>query len=135
MCWSGNVRVRPGARRRPTTTRIPPQTIPPTRRAHQPCPQPPVWTTDNGALSLSIRELDWSEDVSEEKPAECSGMICFLGAELTREAIFRAMDQRRTYAASGVPTVCHLEVNGALMGSGMALPRDSKVRSCPGSTT
>lgn len=44
------------------------------------------------------------------------GMTCFRAAELTREAIWQAMDQRRTYATSGVPIVADFVVNGTTSG-------------------
>lgn len=45
------------------------------------------------------------------------GMTCFLAPELTREAIWTAMDQRNTYATSGVQILCDYSVNGLPMGS------------------
>ncbi|AWT59495.1 MAG: hypothetical protein DF168_00685 [Candidatus Moanabacter tarae] len=40
------------------------------------------------------------------------GMTCYRASELTRDAIWCALDQRRTYATSGVPIVCDFSVNG-----------------------
>lgn len=44
------------------------------------------------------------------------GMTCFRAPELTREAIWQAMDHRRTYATSGVPIVADFVVNGLAAG-------------------
>jgi len=46
-----------------------------------------------------------------------AGLTGFLAPELTREAIWRAMDARRTYATTGAPIVCHFAVNGHVLGS------------------
>ena len=40
------------------------------------------------------------------------GMTCFRTMELTREAIWQAMNCRQTYATSGTPIVCDFSVNG-----------------------
>ena len=40
-----------------------------------------------------------------------AGLSCFRAPELTRDAIWQAMDQRRTYATSGVPIVADFSVN------------------------
>jgi hypothetical protein len=45
------------------------------------------------------------------------GMAAFLAPALTREAIWQAMDARRTYATSGVPILCDWQVNGLDMGA------------------
>jgi hypothetical protein len=45
------------------------------------------------------------------------GMTCFLAPELTRTSIWEAMNQRRTYATTGVQIVCDFSVNGLPMGS------------------
>jgi hypothetical protein len=57
-----------------------------------------------------------------------TGLTCFLAASRTREAIWRAMERRRTYATSGVPIRCHFAVNDAVMGSERSLPSDGDVR-------
>lgn len=50
------------------------------------------------------------------------GMTCFRAAELTRDAIWQAMDQRQTYATSGVPIVCDFTVNGLPAGHEGTVP-------------
>ena len=55
------------------------------------------------------------------------GMTCFRAAELTREAIWQAMDRRLTYATSGMPIVCDFSVNGTDAGGEVALGRDEAV--------
>ncbi len=45
------------------------------------------------------------------------GLTCFRATELTREAIWQAMDQRQTYATSGVPIICDFAVNGLPSGT------------------
>ena len=44
-------------------------------------------------------------------------MTCFRATELTREAVWQAMDERWTYATSGVPIVCDYAVNGMRSGA------------------
>jgi hypothetical protein len=44
-------------------------------------------------------------------------MTCFRATELTREAVWQAMDERFTYATSGVPIVCDYAVNGVRSGA------------------
>ena len=44
-------------------------------------------------------------------------LTCFRTTELTREAIWQAMDQRRTYATSGAPIVADFSVSGLPLGS------------------
>ena len=56
-----------------------------------------------------------------------TGLTAFLAPELSRDAIWCAMDQRHTYATSGMPIVCHFEVNGQLMGSKCSIERGSAV--------
>ncbi|MFW5682419.1 MAG: CehA/McbA family metallohydrolase [Phycisphaeraceae bacterium] len=53
------------------------------------------------------------------------GMACVLAHELTRESIWDAMNDRRTYATSGKPIVCHWTVNGHEMGEEAKLQRDA----------
>jgi|GEM_PF-996378 len=56
------------------------------------------------------------------------GLTAFLAAELTRDAVWSAMERRRTYATSGMPIVCDFTVNGAPMGSELRLERGKPVR-------
>lgn len=63
-----------------------------------------------------------------QRPGHYIGLTGFLATELTREAIWQAMDQRRTYATSGVPIVCHFEVNGQIMGTESILQPDETAR-------
>lgn len=55
--------------------------------------------------------VGWTED------AYRSGMTVVLAPELTREALYDGLYQRRCYATSGVPIVLDFRVNGQLMGS------------------
>ena len=50
-------------------------------------------------------------------PGGYTGMTCFRASELTREAVWQAMDERFTYATSGVPIVCDYSVNGVRSGA------------------
>jgi len=52
-----------------------------------------------------------------QQPGGYIGMTCFRAADLTREDIWQAMDERRTYATSGVPIVCDFSVNGIQSGA------------------
>lgn len=45
-----------------------------------------------------------------------NGMTAIVAESNTREALWRAMDARRTYATSGVPILCRWTVNGLRMG-------------------
>jgi len=55
--------------------------------------------------------VGWKED------AYRAGMTVILAAELTREALFSALYERRCYATSGEPIVLDVRVNEELMGS------------------
>lgn len=57
-----------------------------------------------------------------------ASMTGFVAKELTREAIWQAMNERHTYATSGMPIVCHVEINGALMGSEIRVPRNQPLK-------
>ena len=50
-------------------------------------------------------------------PGAYVGLTCFRATELTREAVWQAMDERFTYATSGVPIVCDYAVNGVRSGA------------------
>lgn len=50
------------------------------------------------------------------RPNHYIGLTGFLTSELTREAVWQAMDARRTYATSGAPIAGEFRVNGAIMG-------------------
>ena len=52
-----------------------------------------------------------------QHPGGYVGMTCFRAAELTREAVWQAMEERWTYATSGVPIVCDYAVNGVRSGA------------------
>ena len=60
-------------------------------------------------------------DNHEGHPTQVRGayvdLTCFRATELTREAIWQAMDQRRTYATSGAPIVADFSVSGLPSGS------------------
>lgn len=53
------------------------------------------------------------------------GMACVLADDLTREAIWDAMNDRRTYATSGKPILAHWTVNGHEMGEEAKLEGDA----------
>jgi hypothetical protein len=55
--------------------------------------------------------VGWKEDAFR------TGMTAILAPELTREALFEALYQRRCYATSGEPIVVDFRVNNELMGS------------------
>jgi len=57
-----------------------------------------------------------------------AGMTGFVAKELTREAIWQAMNNRHTYATSGMPIVCHIEISGALMGSEIKVRRGQPLK-------
>ncbi len=60
-------------------------------------------------------------------PGAYVGLTCFRATELTREAVWQAMDERFTYATSGVPIVCDYAVNGVRSGAEGVLPVDEGV--------
>ena len=62
-----------------------------------------------------------------QNPSGYVGMTCFRATELTREAVWQAMDGRWTYATSGVPIVCDYAVNGVRSGAEGALAEGEKV--------
>lgn len=55
--------------------------------------------------------------VGWKRDAFRTGMTAVLAPELTREAIYRAIYERRCYATSGVPIVLDFRIEDALMGS------------------
>lgn len=55
------------------------------------------------------------------------GLTCFRAVELTREAIWQAMDGRQTYATSGVPILCDFSVNGVPSGGETSLLANDRV--------
>lgn len=55
--------------------------------------------------------VGWKQDAFR------TGMTAILAPELTREALYEALFNRRCYATSGVPIVLDFRVNGELMGS------------------
>ena len=63
-----------------------------------------------------------------ELESDFVGMACVLADELSRDALFHAMDARRTYATSGKPILCHWTVNGHEMGEEGRLAEDEGVR-------
>ena len=62
-----------------------------------------------------------------QNPGGYVGMTCFRATELTREAVWQAMDERWTYATSGVPIICDYAVNGVRSGAEGALAEGEKV--------
>jgi hypothetical protein len=60
--------------------------------------------------------VGWKEDAFR------TGMTVILAPELTREALFAALYDRRCYATSGEPIVLDFRVNGELMGSELTTP-------------
>jgi hypothetical protein len=55
------------------------------------------------------------------------GLTGFLAESLTRESIWEAMNQRRTYATTGVPILPHFSVNGHLLGREGSVDADGEV--------
>jgi hypothetical protein len=57
-----------------------------------------------------------------------AGLTGFIAPSLTRENIWNALNERHTYATSGVPIVCHFGINGAIMGSEISIkPTDTLI--------
>lgn len=69
-----------------------------------------------------------SYPTTPQEGMEYIGMTGLLARELTREAIWEAMNERHTYATSGVPILCHFTVNGAILGSEIQAEHDQPVR-------
>jgi hypothetical protein len=66
-----------------------------------------------------------------------SGRTVVLARELTREAVFEALFERRCYATSGPPILLDASVSGALMGQRLCLPRHTRPQltvTCQGTT-
>lgn len=59
--------------------------------------------------------IGWKED------AHRTGMTAILAKELTREALYEALYDRRCYATSGVPILLDFRIEGELMGSEVAV--------------
>lgn len=65
--------------------------------------------------------IGWKEDVYR------TGMTAVLAPELTREALYDALYNRRCYATSGVPIVLDFRVNGHLMGSDIVVQEAPRI--------
>jgi len=89
-----------------------------------------AWEIHQGNRGASIQDafrMGWrlgfvgGSDNHQAYPTQMSGryfgLTCFLSPELTRRSVWEAMDQRRTYATSGVQIVCDYSINGLPMGS------------------
>ena len=59
--------------------------------------------------------------VGIKEDAYRTGMTVILSRQLDRDSLFEAVYERRCYATSGVPIVLDFRVNGALMGSELAV--------------
>lgn len=90
----------------------------------------PTWDIKQGNRGASIQDafrLGWrlgfvaGTDNHQAYPThlngQYTGMTCFLASELTRESVWESMNQRRTYATTGVQIVCDFMVNGLPVGS------------------
>jgi hypothetical protein len=56
-----------------------------------------------------------------------AGLTGFIAPSLTRENIWNALNERHTYATSGVPIIIHFEINGAIMGSEISIKPTEKI--------
>ena len=101
----------------------------------------PYWGVEDVGHRASVRDafrIGWrlgfvaGTDNHQGYPSQRSGeyvdLTCFRAPELTREAIWQAMDRRHTYATSGVPIVCDFQVNGHESGSEAKLGKNETVR-------
>ena len=88
------------------------------------------WGIQNAGMGASVQDAfargwrlgfvagtDNHQGHPTQNPGGYVGMTCFRAAELTREAVWQAMDERWTYATSGVPIVCDYSVNGVRSGA------------------
>ena len=98
------------------------------------------WGIKMGGQGASVQdalELGWRvgfvagtdnhEGYPTQRPGRYVGMTCYRAAELTRDAIWQALDQRWTYATSGTPIVCDFSVNGNRSGGEGTLTLDGGV--------
>lgn len=69
--------------------------------------------------------LLWHHGIAHRRDSHRTGLTAVLVYDLTREALFEALRQRRCYATSGVPLIIDLLVNGFPMGS--AIRETSKI--------
>ncbi len=74
-----------------------------------------------------VAGTDNHEGHPSQKDGVFVGLTCFRASELTREAIWQAMDQRCTYATSGVPIICDFSINGVAAGGETRLARGNSV--------
>jgi len=85
----------------------------------------PYWRILDGGQSASVRDAlrlgyrigfvagtDNHEGHPTQGIGKYSDLTCFRAPELTREAIWQAMDQRRTYATTGAAIIADFSVNG-----------------------
>jgi hypothetical protein len=72
--------------------------------------------------------LLWQHHVGWKRNCLRVGLTCILAKELTREALFDAMKNRRTYATSGVKMCIIFEVENAMIGQEVSLSKPPRIR-------
>ena len=72
--------------------------------------------------------LIWHHHVGWKRDCLRSGLTCLLAKELTREALFDAMKNRRCYGTSGVKMRILFEVEDAMMGQVIKLDKPPRIR-------
>jgi hypothetical protein len=81
----------------------------------------PHYAQDAWALGEHLGVIASSDDHTSRPGRDNVGMAAVYATELTREAIFEALKNRRTYAVTGRRLLLHFDVNGSLMGSRLML--------------
>ncbi len=77
----------------------------------------PHYAQDAWAANETLGVIAASDDHSARPGQDYNGLAAVYAPELTRDAIFRALQQRRTYATTGQRMLVHFDIDGELMGA------------------
>lgn len=77
----------------------------------------PHYAQDAWAAHEMLGVIAASDDHSARPGQDYNGLAAVYAPELTRDAIFHALQQRRTYATTGQRMLVHFDIDGALMGA------------------
>lgn len=85
------------------------------------CSPGPHYAQNAWAAGEKLGVIASSDDHTSRPGLEVFGLTAVYATALTREAVFQALKQRRTYATTGRRMLLHFDINGELMGSQIQL--------------